>query len=381
MQLEFDVDRHYGTEYFVSDQPDYHELLLHWLLNRPRESRPAIVLFSDTTVMRLYGEHLADRLTRAGYRLVKLTIPDGEKFKDWGTLSTLLERMIENHIQRSDLMICLGGGVCCDLGGFMAMLFMRGLQYINIPTTLMAQIDAAVGGKVGCNVGPRKNILGGFHHPSLVLVVPELLRTLPRLEIQRGLAEAAKIAIIEADDELFGILSEAKDLTTQAHKLNRMIECCIKGKIRLLADDPFEINLNRTLNLGHAVAHALEGATWNGKNGPFLHHGEAVSIGIATVTRYALEMGICEYEHGRRILQLLKTIGLPLTADSGLYKEFSLLLKLTPEHRGGVFRLAIPSGSSGVSVIQNVDIELLTKCAFRQLDIGVSERMAAGANP
>ena len=248
----------------------------------------------------------------------------------------------------------IGGGVCCDVGGMVALLYMRGMDYIVVATSLMAQLDAAIGGKVGCNAGDRKNLLGGFHHAELVLIDPRFLLTLPRRHLRAALAEALKLGLLLPELGILPLLEDAEQGDLRALAL--LAERCLDGKLALLESDPFEEDLDRVLNLGHAVAHALEKMP-----GSALLHGEAVAIGLASTARYAEHEGRCSAEHAQGIITQLTRLGLPTTASVGM-GEMAERLERIADHRGGRIRLVVPSGDAGASVLECGELGLLADC-------------------
>ena len=201
--------------------------------------------------------------------------------------------------------MALGGGVIVDMVGFVASAFMRGLPYVNVPTSLIAQLDAAIGGKTGIDYDGSKNLLGAFYHPAAVLIDPDLLATLPDREIRSGLAEAVKVGMLHPP--LFAKL-ESLELD-RAGDLDVVIREAVLCKMRLLRDDPFEQSLVRLLNLGHSIGHALEAAT----GFVAYRHGEAVAIGIAVATAISRSRGLCSAETKDRILGCLGTCGLAVS--------------------------------------------------------------------
>jgi 3-dehydroquinate synthase len=244
-----------------------------------------------------------------------------------------------------------------------ALLYMRGLPYINVPTSLMAQIDAGIGGKVGVNFGSRKNLLGGFHLPLLVLVDADYLITVPMESYIAALSEALKIGIILPDSRLLSLLEGCSEaiLLREPAVLTELVELCVQAKIDLLADDVFEINLGRELNLGHSVAHALELLpVMPGRRPPL--HGEAVAIGLAAKIRYAFHHGLCSRERAMRLLETMIRLRLPLQPGIIPKREILDQLGTIQEHRGGLFRLVVPVDPGGVRILETADPDVLVEC-------------------
>ena len=317
------------------------------------EPLPARVpVIADPDVWRIYG----DAFRRAMHPCEALVLHvDGEQDKELDVVERLVFELVANRVHRRETVVVFGGGACCDIGGMVAMLYMRGMDYAVVATSLMAQIDAAIGGKVGCNAATRKNLLGGFHHAELVLIDPGFLATLPARQFRAALAEALKLGLLLPDLGVEPLLDAVIDGNFDALAL--LVEQCVDGKLRLLDVDPFEDDLDRVLNLGHAVAHALEKAP-----GCRLLHGEAVAIGLAATARYAAHEGDCSPQRASAIIAQIERLGLPTTSD---VTPADLLARLAeiPDHRGGRIRLVVPAGDAGVRVLDHCDLTLLTDCA------------------
>jgi 3-dehydroquinate synthase len=324
-----------------------------------------IVILTDAQVWQLYEGRTREGLSTLGKTIVPLVLEPGEDSKNFDLLPALIKDLVANRVHRRDMIVCFGGGVACDIGGLLALLYMRGLPYVNVPTSLMAQIDAAIGGKVGTNFGLRKNLLGGFYHPLLVLMDPGLLASLPDRHYRSALAEATKVAIILQDDRLFSLLEEGSEalLRRQPHIVGELVERCVLGKLSLLKDDPFEENLERSLNLGHAVAHALERLPIM-TDGRQPLHGEAVAIGLAATIRYAFRRGLCSPQRAVRLLQILKGLGLPVQPGGTIVSKDEIWNQLSriSEHRGGLLRFVLPVDPNGVRIQPEADLDLLMEC-------------------
>ena len=221
----------------------------------------------------------------------------------------LIRRMHEARFDRRALLVNLGGGIVTDVGGFVAATYLRGVAYVNVPTTLLAQLDAAIGGKVAVNMPWAKNFVGAFAHPRAVFADPAVLATLDARQISAGAAEAIKVGIIN-DPDLFELLeaeSEAVRSGQDARLLAEVVGRASEGKIALLAPDPYERNLRRALNLGHTYGHALEVETGYGQ----LLHGEAVAFGLAVAATVARRRGVCSRDTLERIFRVLRAYRLP----------------------------------------------------------------------
>lgn len=232
----------------------------------------------------------------------KILIDAGEENKTFDTVECVARLMIEMGAGRDTFLLGVGGGVVCDIAGFVAAVYMRGIGYGLVPTTLLAQADAAVGGKNGVDIGGYKNIIGTFGEPEFVLCDADLLQTLPGRELRSGLAEVAKAAII-GDPELFAML-ESGDFP-----LEEAVRRAVAVKVAIVARDRHENNERRLLNLGHTIGHALE------KISKKYNHGEAVAVGIVAAAGVAVRLRALSLEDERRITNLLMSLGLPVAAD------------------------------------------------------------------
>jgi 3-dehydroquinate synthetase len=271
-------------------------------------------------------------------------VPEGEKSKSLEVYLDLVSKLQDISIQRRDAIIGIGGGAICDLVGFLASTFMRGIPYLLVPTTLLAMVDAAHGGKVGINLPKGKNLLGSFFAPSFVWMDIAFLNTLPLRETRQGFGEVVKIALI-ADDKLFfdqlEQLSYVHTLYDAKDGLIKIIEYCVKKKIELVDPDWKEVELDRLLNLGHEIAHSLEKVV-NFKS-QVLMHGEAVAIGIAACTRFSRKLDLISIEDAQRIIELIKRLGLPINFPTDQLKvELLDAVKTQERVRNGSLRLVLP---------------------------------------
>jgi 3-dehydroquinate synthase len=253
-------------------------------------------------------------------------LPAGEAGKSWGELEKLTDWMLSQHVERSDHVIALGGGVVGDITGFATHIVKRGCSFVQIPTTLLAQVDSSVGGKTAINSAAGKNLVGAFHQPALVLIDPELLMTLPQRQLAAGFAEVVKYGLI--DDPDFFLYCEgnldsffAGDPAIRA----QAIITSVQSKARIVAADETERTGTRALlNLGHTFGHALEADTGFSDR---LFHGEAVAAGMALAFRYSVRLGLCAAKDAQRVSQLLKAAGLPTTlSDAGVTANGALLV-------------------------------------------------------
>ena len=255
------------------------------------------VIITDTTVAGLYGEQFPE--------LPTIVIGTGERVKQLETLETIYRAFIDHEVDRDTFVIGIGGGVVCDVAGFAASTFMRGVPFGFVATTLLAQVDASVGGKNGVNFAGFKNMIGVFKQPVFVLCDPSVLRTLSRPDIANGTAELVKHALI-ADSEAFEFIeTHAADiLGLKAGIIEKAIDDAVRIKAAVVREDELEKGERRKLNFGHTLGHAVESMT-------ALPHGEAVSIGMAAAVSVSIARGVLKEQEAKRIITLLERLGLP----------------------------------------------------------------------
>ncbi len=269
-----------------------------------------ILLVSDDTVYSLYGEKTMNALKTAGFEISSYIFPHGESSKNIETYAGILKRGLDAGMTRNDIFVALGGGVTGDLTGFAAATFKRGVRFVQIPTTLLAAVDASVGGKTGIDLEGAKNQVGAFHQPSLVICDPELLKTLPEDQFKSGLAEVIKTAMI-ADENLFDSLSEYKDLQDfRSGNITEVIGGCVEIKRDFVLADEFDRGERMILNFGHTVGHGIEA-----KSGFSVLHGYAVAAGMAVVSRAACNRNMCSDEIPAKLERMLEKFGLPADTD------------------------------------------------------------------
>lgn len=273
----------------------------------------AAAIVSDENVTPLYARTLADRLEAHGVRTALVTVPAGEGSKSYERLGRVCEAILAARIERGDLVVALGGGVVGDLAGFAAAIVRRGVRFVQIPTTLLAQVDSSVGGKTGINSSHGKNLVGAFHQPSLVLADTALLDTLPPREMRAGYAEVAKYGLI--DDAGFFAWCEAnwRAIFAGGPQRDHAVAVSCRAKAAVVAGDEREDGDRALLNLGHTFAHALERVT--DYDAGRLVHGEAVAIGLALAFRFSVRLGLCPGQDAGRVAGHLKTAGLPTRLD------------------------------------------------------------------
>jgi 3-dehydroquinate synthase len=280
-------------------------------LCRPLLAATKVTIVSDETVAPLYGARLAASFDKAGIRTSTVTVPAGESSKEFGAFGRLMNELLDQRPDRRTTLVALGGGVVGDLTGFAASVLLRGVDFIQMPTTLLAQVDSSVGGKTGINTRHGKNLVGAFYQPRLVLADTDVLDTLPRRELLAGYAEVAKYGLI--DDAEFFAWCEANGasvLAGDAAKRTYAIEQSCRAKARIVAADERETtDLRALLNLGHTFGHALEAETGFGSD---LLHGESVGTGMAMAFDLSARLGLCPAADAERVRRHLGSVGLPM---------------------------------------------------------------------
>jgi len=267
------------------------------------------IIITNSAIDKLYGDKPRQSIVQAGFQVETIQIPDGEEHKSLSSVSKVYDCLMRFNCDRNTILVALGGGVIGDLTGFIAATYMRGVPFVQIPTTLLAQVDSSVGGKTAVNHPLGKNIIGAFYQPKFVLIDLETLSTLPSDEFRAGLAEVVKYGII-ADPELFGYLEEnaEKILKLDFECLIKIVETSCATKVQIVETDERENRRRMILNFGHTFGHAVEALTQYVK----YKHGEAVSIGMVFASRLAYEMDKCPSAIGERIEKLLSKLNLPI---------------------------------------------------------------------
>lgn len=268
-----------------------------------------VMLVTNKTVNQIYGEKVKLKLYEDGYFPVLAEIPDGEEYKTLAMAEKLYNIAFEGLLDRRSPVIALGGGVVGDLAGFVAATYLRGIPFIQVPTTLLAQVDSSVGGKVAVNHTQGKNMIGAFYQPKVVLTDLDTLKTLPRREIQAGLAEVVKYGVI-AEATFFNWLEENlnKILALEPMALAYLVATSCQIKAHIVQEDETEQGRRAILNFGHTVGHAIEAVTGY----TIYNHGEAVAMGMVAEGLLALKMGLWSVSEQRRLKNLLAAIGLPV---------------------------------------------------------------------
>lgn len=291
-----------------------------------------VMVVTDDTVRALYGDALLTSLNEAGLDTAEFVIPHGEASKNTASLIELLNALAENAFTRTDIVCALGGGVVGDLAGFAAAVYLRGIRYVGIPTTLLASVDSSVGGKTAVDLPAGKNLAGAFHHPSLVLCDPNTLNTLTPEILADGFAEVIKYAVI-GDADLFSMLDapEAPDMET-------VIARCVSQKARIVEEDETDHGVRKHLNFGHTAGHAIE------LRSEFsLMHGHGVAIGMVIATEYAIRQGLCPESALPALTDLLKKHHLPTETEYDIADLYEAATR-DKKREGDEIDVVLPTG-------------------------------------
>ncbi|MBI5502327.1 MAG: 3-dehydroquinate synthase [Deltaproteobacteria bacterium] len=305
----------------------------------PRLWRPewrAAAVIADRRVLRLHGGAVLRRLARCTGVVRVFSFPPGERSKTRETKAVLEDGLLRARLGRDTCVVALGGGVALDLAGFVAATYLRGVPSLYLPTTLLAQIDAAVGGKTGVDVPAGKNLVGAFHFPAAVLIDPRFLRTLPPVEWRCGLAELVKHAVL-GDAGLFAGLERAAARMREPHAPGPgLLEAALRVKLGVVRRDPYERGVRAVLNFGHTVGHAIEAAS-----GHRVPHGLAVAAGMVVEADVAAARGVFPAAERDRLVGLLVRLRLP-TAHRGPFSRLVPYLSVDKKNRAGAIHVALP---------------------------------------
>lgn len=331
-------------------------LLAEAALVRPHLDLPRVAVVTNTTVAPLYLRQLSEALQAQDVEVISIVLEDGERYKDWATLNRIYDALLEQRCDRKTTIIALGGGVIGDLAGFAAATYMRGIPFIQVPTTLLAQVDSSIGGKTGINHPQGKNMIGAFYQPRLVLADTATLATLPPRELSAGLAEVIKHGLIR-DEAFVGWLEQnmerlrACDSRALAHAVRR----CCEIKAEVVAEDERETGVRALLNFGHTFGHAIESGLGYGA----WLHGEAVAAGMVMAADLSCRMGYIAPADLDRITALLRHAGLPV-AQPGLAAERLLeLMAVDKKTEGGKLRFVLLDRVGAASIRAEVPADLL----------------------
>ena len=318
--------------------------------------RGTAAILSNEVVLPLYGARLRKALEAAGARVTELALPDGEAAKSWQTLDLVFDRLLEARLGRDATIVALGGGVVGDLAGFAAATYQRGIAFVQVPTTLLAQVDSSVGGKTAINHARGKNMVGAFHQPVAVISDVATLDTLPERELRAGLAEVIKHgAALDADffswleahmDELL-----ARERAALVHAVRRSCEL----KAAVVAEDERETGRRALLNLGHTFGHAIEAATGFGS----WLHGEAVAAGMVLAAELSTRIGLLERPDAERIARLIARAGLPTRPPALARSQWHELMSIDKKSAAGRVRFVLLEGMGRAKLQAGIDQRLV----------------------
>jgi 3-dehydroquinate synthase len=333
-----------------------------------------VFVVSSPEIWRLWGEQLVNGFAACGLKSgpTVLSVPAGEQHKRMATIERLLEEMAEAGADRGSVLIAFGGGVIGDMTGFLAATYMRGVTYVQVPTTLLAQVDSSVGGKTGVNLAAGKNLAGAFYHPLAVFADIDTLETLPEAELRAGLQESVKAGIIR-DRALFDYMEaeSAKILAGDKTALAHVVAASVQMKADVVHADELEMGLRMLLNLGHTLGHAIEAAT----EYKALLHGEAVAWGMLAATAIAKRRGlVTEAEHDQ-VERVVKMYG-PLKRFHADASQLVALTAKDKKNRDGNRSFVLPHGIGDAIVVKDVTVDELTLTAERMMAMVAREGVA-----
>ena len=311
-----------------------------------------IAVVTNETIAPLYAEPVAESLRRAGLSPFACTIPDGEQHKTIDTLAALYAQLVQGDLNRSGTVLALGGGVVCDVAGFAAATYMRGVPVVQVPTTLLAMMDASVGGKTAVDLAQGKNLVGAFKQPALVVIDPDVLDTLPQPEFASGMAELIKHGVL-ADPDLFEELGHGPP---KRQAWSSCIARSLQVKINVVEQDPLEHGLRAVLNLGHTTGHALEQAS-----GFQMRHGEAVSVGMVAAAQIATVLGLAEPTLPGRIAAVLAAHGLPVTCPPLHAQSLWAAMGHDKKRHGTALHWVLPRDIGQVEIRADVPAEVVLR--------------------
>ncbi|WPC73868.1 3-dehydroquinate synthase [Vibrio porteresiae] len=318
-------------------------------------AKQKVLVISNVTVAPLYADKITAMLDQIGCQSAVLELPDGEKYKSLETFNTVMTYLIEHNYSRDVVVIALGGGVIGDLVGFASACYQRGVDFIQIPTTLLSQVDSSVGGKTAVNHPLGKNMIGAFYQPKSVLIDTDCLATLPEREFAAGMAEVIKYGVIY-DQDFFVWLEENLDAlyALDVKALTYAIARCCSIKAEVVAMDEKESGIRALLNLGHTFGHAIEAELGYGN----WLHGEAVSSGTAMAARTAQLQGMITQQQAERIIALFKRAKLPVhTPESMSFDDFMKHMMRDKKVLAGELRLVLPTSIGTAEVVKGVPEE------------------------
>ncbi len=310
---------------------------------RVRNLKGPISLVSDENVAPRYAQPALESLRQAGFDAELVQIPAGEQHKNLDSIQQIWQGMVQSRLERGSTAVALGGGVVGDMCGFAAAAFLRGIRWVNVPTTLLAMVDSSLGGKTGIDLPQGKNLVGAFHPPSLVLADPQVLASLPQSELQNGLAETLKHGVI-ADPDLFARCAAGWESLTS--NLDSLVRQGMAVKVKVIEVDPYEKGVRQALNLGHTIGHGVELAS-----DFHLSHGQSVAIGMVAEAQLAEQLGIAVPGLADQISSILQNLGLPAHIPAYLSQQRIITaMQMDKKRAAGQVRFALPERIGAVRV-------------------------------
>jgi 3-dehydroquinate synthase len=346
----------------------------HWL--QPLQLGQKLLLVSNPMIFRRYGEQAVTALTEAGFDVATCLLPAGERYKTPATLQKIYDAALTHRLERSSTILALGGGIVGDMSGFAAATWLRGIAFVQVPTSLLAMVDAAIGGKTGINHPRGKNLIGAFHQPRLVLIDPEVLKTLPPREFRAGMAEVIKYGVIW-DAELFEQLEESPRLDQQRYLSAELLQVILtrscQTKAHVVSQDEKEAGLRAILNYGHTIGHAVESLTGY----RLVNHGEAVAIGMVAAGQLAIALGLWPQEAADRQQRVIQAAGLPTQlpaqlANPDAVEQILATLQSDKKVLSGKVRFVLPTQIGSVIVTDQVDAETIRTVLISGLSSSLS---------
>lgn len=315
-----------------------------------------LCIVADSNVASLYLDEVKEQLNKVYSNVFSFVFPAGEQNKHLGTVSNLYRYLIENHFERSDILIALGGGVTGDLTGFAAASYLRGINFVQVPTTLLAQVDSSVGGKTGVDFEQYKNMVGAFHQPSLVYMNTSVLKTLPDDQFASGMGEVLKTGLIRNRDLTAWIRDNREKIAARDNdSLSYVIRECCKVKAAVVEEDPKEKGVRAILNFGHTLGHAVEKL----KNFELLH-GQCVGIGMIAASRISLSRGLITPEEFQLIEDMNRYFRLPVSVSGLTEDDIISVSKSDKKMQNGQIKFILLDGIGNAIVDRTVtDAELL----------------------
>jgi 3-dehydroquinate synthase len=348
--------------YRIAIAPRGLEYLGQWLTQpeiQPIRLGKRMLLVSNPTVFEHYGNRAIATLEQAGFQVKPCILPDGEQYKTLASVQTIYDTALDHRLERSSTIVAVGGGVIGDMAGFAAATWLRGIAVVQVPTSLLAMVDASIGGKTGVNHPHGKNLIGAFHQPRLVFIDPQVLQTLPEREFRAGMAEVIKYGVIW-DLDLFQQLEAAPRLDQQQQVSDELMYQILthscQAKAQVVSKDEKESGLRAILNYGHTIGHAIE--TLTGYRS--VNHGEAVAIGMVAAGQIAVALNLWDQESCDRQLGLIQKAHLPTQIPTGVdIDEITTTLQTDKKVQDGQVRFILPTHIGAATIVDQVPADVI----------------------